>query len=252
MTSRGRPYAARIAYAVCIAGCGRVGFNDGLDASAAMRDSGSVARDTSAPTITPSVVQMTATSSASTVALEVTTAATGSGHLLVMVTDSWNDPQPAAAISDNAGNVYVSANAAAGDGDDYIELWYVADSKPGATTITIQQTVSSTRDAWWLEAADVMTSAPVDVLATVNNGPQSSTTTAPAVTPTVFPSLVVSGTAIVGDAITLVSTNYTALPVIDGNDAAFAIVTAPIAGPTWNDDTPSAFCANTVAFKPAP
>jgi hypothetical protein len=237
---------------VCAVGCGRVGFDDGLDAGAGKSDSGTRPRDTGSPRITPSVMQTATTSSPSTVALAVTTAPTGSGHLLVMVTDSWNDPQPAAAISDDAGNVYVSANATGGDGDDYIELWYAVDSKSGATVITIEQTVASTRDAWWLEAAGIATSAPVDVLATVNNGPQSSTATSPAVTPTVFPALVVTGTAIVGDAVTLASTDYTGLTVIDGNDAAYAVVTAPIAGATWNDDTPSAFCATTVAFKPAP
>jgi hypothetical protein len=68
----------------------------------------------------------------------------------------------------------------------------------------------------------------------------------------VFPSFVVAGAAITGDAVTLTTGPYTGLQVFNGNDAAYAIVDAPIAGSVWDDDMSSTYCATTVAFKPAP
>jgi hypothetical protein len=62
---------------------------------------------------------------------------------------------PLTSISDNAGDTYVSANAIGSDGSDgdYIDVWYAADSQPGATAITIEQATAGTRDAWFIEAA---------------------------------------------------------------------------------------------------
>lgn len=77
----------------------------------------------------------------------LTIPATGSGHLIIVGVDSFPSTNSISVMTDNApggGNSYISAGVKGTDVNGGIsEIWYVASTKSGATTITVNTTANS-------------------------------------------------------------------------------------------------------------
>jgi hypothetical protein len=161
------------------------------------------------------------------------------------------------AVTDNAGNPYVSASAGAtwaSTGFDHIEIWYAKDSLPGATLLTVMGPGGPNREVWFMEVAGMDLIAPLDVVATVSDAPATAFPIAPPVTPTTAASFVVSvGDFAGGVSGVQVGNPFHALAILDGNNTAYYVAGAPgTYGAVWDDGTVSSYCASTAAFKPAP
>jgi hypothetical protein len=186
----------------------------------------------------------------------LTIPATGTGNLIVVAL-MLNGGASVAAVSDNAGNAYVSTGATAALTGRSTEIWYAVNSEPGATVVTptfadsptlIQMTV-------W-EVSGISFSAP-DVTntscgnLTLNNTPGAAVTTAQA-DDFIVSTLFAMDTNIIsissGNEFTNDFTTY-------GNGWAHITSSFAPAGTyqaSWFTSTPQGiYCASTVAFRAA-
>jgi hypothetical protein len=208
---------------LAIAACGRIGFDAGL---AVVQTS-----------------EMLLTTNAST----VTFAPTRAGDTLVVATSNIDTTTLLSGIADDANDAFVSANTpftlagmVAG------EIWYVPSCAAGATTLTIQDSAVIRREIWLLELAN---SHVLDQGATTSDGAVSAgaPVVAPQVTPSRVPAVIVS--IINVDTVSGVSADFVALPELNRDDVAYAIVTAPGSyGPLWSTQAGNVYGAATVAF----
>ncbi|MGE4132509.1 MAG: hypothetical protein AB7F86_12775 [Bdellovibrionales bacterium] len=155
---------------------------------------------------------------------------TGAEHLIVVGLSIFRPGPCVNEIRDNApggGNVYKSAaftTYSAGSG----EIWYSANSRPGATQITVTTAgaCAGINPALFLaefsgiDIANPLTVAPI----TNDNQPSSALVSAPTVNTSAAPALIFSLLVLENDALNLVSSSgFTALPIEHGDAAAFKI-----------------------------
>jgi hypothetical protein len=221
---------------LALAGCGRIDFDPASDGSAV-----------------PVLVQSAAVDTAGVVAAMLTIGPTGSGNLLVVASGDFSTRQPITAMTDDAGNTYVSANALAANAMDLVEIWYAVNSLPGATTLTVTSETASNRQVWFLELSDMDPSAPLDVVGVASTPPPSATPAAPPVTPTTSRSLIVSVANVLDNVMALDPRSpFVGMPIFQGNDTAYYIASASGSyGALWDAGGSGAYCASTAAFKPA-
>lgn len=205
--------------------------------------------------VIPTVVQTGTGHAKGTIPAAV--APTKAGNLVVVaIANEHNGGGPVKSITDNVGNAYVSADARSSDGtcDDGSEIWFAKDVKAGATTVTVTMTNADLAqgqeaEVWVIEASGLSKDAPLDVKATTSNGAQTSTITAPPVTPTVKRALVVS-TATACEEVTSVAPPFTGLTILEGEGAAWLVTSDRGSfGAVWTAVS-GTFNASTVAFKP--
>lgn len=222
-------------------GCGRIGFDplgDGAPAELPQVALAAVGLDTGAVFV-------------------VSGATVAAGDLVVVASGNYNVGVPIASIIDNGGNTYVSAGAkatwATAD-SNVVEIWY-ARAVAAASSWTISNTGAgaSSRQYWILDVAGADATAPLDVVATRSDAPASAMPSAPTVTPTAFPSVVISAGNFVSTLSGLApGAPFTALPIQTDNDAAYYIATLPGAyGAVWVDTVGNSYCTSTAAFKAA-
>jgi hypothetical protein len=183
-------------------------------------------------------------------------APTGDGNLLVVMAAIGSPSFTVASITDDAadGNAYVSTGQRATDSIEFLstEIWYAKDSKPGATTVTVNlSSAPPSAQVWVLEVAGLSTTAPYDTGGVATDRSPSSIVDAPAVTPSVPDALVVS-VVIMGDHVNGIHSGnpFTALPNQYGNDAAYLIASSSgTYGASWDSTNSGTFCGSTAAFK---
>jgi hypothetical protein len=183
----------------------------------------------------------------------LTIPATGTGHLIA-VAMMLNGGASVASISDNAGNVYVSAGARSTIYQGGSEIWYAVSSKSGATLITPTIAGSPTRvqiTEWEVSGlSNVTTDA-----ARISNGTVSSNTPGPAVTTTQAGDFIVSVLYANASNLSAISTGneFTDDFKTYGNGWAHITSTSATAGThqaSWYTAAPSGvYCASTVAFR---
>ena len=235
--------------------CGRYGFHPAGDAPTAPGDAAGL--DADAPIdaeagTTPFVVQ-TSAMFATASSVTATCAATRQGSALVVATASVFVQDPVTAVSDDVGNVYVSAasqytcttTATLG------ELWYSPNARAGATAVTVTSAGSEQREVWLLEIANADPVTPIDNAQVVNDGmTDGATVVSPAVTPSSLPSVVLSVANVPSSVGALVGTQFTSLPTLFGDDAAYTLATiAGNYGAVWTDTTAGQFCSRSVAIR---
>ena len=214
--------------------CGRVGFDETAIADA------------------PAGLQVVQTAAMLATAgdISVPLAPTRAGSLIIVTSGNFGPPSTIASISDDVGNVYVTANALSiATGLDVDEIWYASAAKAGATTVTVHSAAASKREVWLLEVLGA-SAAPLEIVGVANNAAASTTPSSSPVTPTVVPALIVA----VGDFDTGVSglhapSAFTALQILAGNDTAYQLVEAPgtyIA--VWDDPSLGTYCTSAAAF----
>jgi hypothetical protein len=160
-----------------------------------------------------------------------------------------------ASIGDDApggSNAYVSANAKAYELDCtcYTEIWYARNVRAGARTVTVTTVASNSSLAWVMELSGINASNGADLSAVANTQPVATVVVAPSITPPATPALVLS---VVASCATISSvqdqSGFTDLPILEGNVAAYRIVTDPGSyGAVWNQDA-GGWCASTAAFR---
>jgi hypothetical protein len=202
-------------------------------------------------------VPITVIQTASTTLNSLNVGSTQSGNLLVVAASY--SAGTLTGITDNAtggSNTYVSvgANAFAGPGspNGTTTIWYVKNSKPGATTITPAESFSNIAYTFW-EFSGADTSAPLDATSTLPNQSVSLTPVGPSLTNTqpgelTIPSVIVANniTGIhAGNAFTNDSTAFG-----DG----FAHLITKSSGTfqaQWDQDVSGIYASNAASFKPA-
>jgi hypothetical protein len=181
-----------------------------------------------------------------TISFEPTTA----GNLMVVVVAQESGSTiTVGSLHDSANSSYVSANQRSVDTscNDSIEIWY-ASARAGATSATISMSATGNIEAWTMEFSGLAKGGTLDVGAVTNNQ-TGNILDAPRVTPSVERALVISSTMSCGDATSLRTTSFQALPLLSGQTAAwFVASTRGAYGASWNA-TNDTWNATTVAFR---
>lgn len=152
-------------------------------------------------------------------------------------------------ITDNAGNSYVMAPAHASFAQGNSEVWYVQNSRPGATQLTFE-TCGGRPGVFYLEVSGIDRDQPLDgTPRVVSHGTASTSLNAPAISP-VGPAFIFSvGHAEFGVTGLSAGSLFTALNAVAGDSAAYLITESVGSfGARW-DQTSGRYCASTVAFK---
>ncbi|HTR54472.1 MAG TPA: hypothetical protein VMJ10_27455 [Kofleriaceae bacterium] len=215
-----------------LAACGHVGFDGTARGSA---DAGGL-----------SVVQMQSMLVTDSSTTQIPLTPTLAGDLLVVMTNNITDTTPLMTVSDDAGDAFVSVSVTfTHDLASCGEVWYVTNGNGGAATLTIDDAASVEREVWILELGG---GSAFDAVSATSNEPENGMADAPPVSPRRVPAAIVSSALLPGMAGSP-GPVFSALPVLHGDDAAFAIVTAPgTYAPVWMDDESGNFGAATVAF----
>jgi hypothetical protein len=199
------------------------------------------------------VVQTANAAKSGTTTLSTTIAATQSGSLLVVLSTYYGVTPTITGIADDApggSNTYVSASLRSVTGTcQASEIWYARNARAGAKSVTVTTSGSVTLQVWVVELSNTRTTGGVDV-GNVGSGAASTTITAPTVTPSGVPAVVVSALGSCGTMGSLAGGSpFTALPIQNGNGAAYYIATAPGAfGPVYNNSN-NAWNASVAAFR---
>jgi hypothetical protein len=182
---------------------------------------------------------------------------TGSGNLLVVGWTGGAGPSLLKSISDNVGNQYTEAEGArAGNWNAgvSVDIWYAANSKAGATSLTLTPTPSGAQGAaviW--EFSGVSTTSPLAQTAALYSQAATTTPTGASVTTTSAGELIISMAA-GAQSITGI---YEGNPFIEdslvwSNGWAHLIASSTGAYTAqWNESPSGAYCAGTAAFTAA-
>jgi hypothetical protein len=188
--------------------------------------------------------------------VSVTIAATSAGNLLVVgVSQDQTAGAQVASVHDDApggGNTYVSANERSVDGaaSDSAEIWYAKNVVPGAQTITVTMSVSTSIEAWVAEFSGLSDVSPLDKGAVAAEG--GGTVSAPLVMPSVPRALLVSLATVYGYITgpgAAAGGPFVDLALQNGNDLAYYVASVSGSyGATW-DGFLTSWNASTVSFK---
>lgn len=203
------------------------------------------------PTAAPAIIQSAANLGTNTSTVSLSLAPTQAGDLLVVATGGFGPGNTIQAITDNAGNTYVSANAQSHITNllsDVVEIWYATNSLPGATSLSVEGTASSIREAWFVEASQL---SALDTVVTVNDAASSTMPVMPPLAPTTVPALIVAIGDFAGDVTKLhAGSPFTQLTIQDGNDAAVVLATtAATYMALWDGAGPGTYCVSAAAFR---
>ena len=225
---------------VGLAACGRLDFDAGIAPSGDGRDRGS-----DAGPIVPALVQIQSIYAEAKTGVELLTLSTQRNDLVVVLTTDVHDGSTLSTITDSAGDAYVSVNASFTHSPSRAEVWYVASGLGGATSLTITDAASTDREVWFLEISGA---SKLDLGSDVSDLSAGTTIDAPTVVPTHVPAAIVSMVLVDGE-VQGVASGFSALPVLDGDDAAFAIASmAGSYGPVFTLDMAGTYGAATIAF----
>jgi hypothetical protein len=238
--------ADRMGRQVCclvLAACGRMGFDP----------IGDVSVDAAGATA-PAMVQTSSGHSANGQAITATLAPTGADRVVVIAAVVYDGASSITSIDDDAGTTYVTASARATAGGDATEIWYAPQPHAAATRVTVHLSDAVGGATWVAELAGVDPAMPTPAI--TSNEMSDTTIVAPAMITTLPDELVFSVAAdSLGDITGLHAGNdFTALPVIAGDAAAYRIAIAPGSyAAEWDGSTNlvGAACASSVAFHAA-
>lgn len=223
---------------VGVAACGRLGFDPMFTSTGA--DGGA---DTQAGG--PMIVQSQSmySTNATTTMLPIT--ATQPNDLLVVLTVDVFDVSPLSTINDSAGDAYVSASSTFTEQSAFGETWYAPSGAGGATSLTITENANHDREVWFLELSGAST---LDTTNQVSDQTYSATITAPRVTPTHLPAVILSIVKLSGD-VSSTAPPFTALSPLSGDDVAYmTVATTGSYGPTYTISVAGTYGAATLSF----
>jgi hypothetical protein len=207
---------------------------------------------TGAPTVI-TVVQTSQTDSPDpTTSLSIPLSPTQSGDFVAVLATYAGPTLTIAGITDDApggSSTYQSANIrSSAPACQATEIWYARNVQAGATSVSVAMSAGASMYVWVLEASGLGASGGVDIDTTGSGA--TTTITVPPVSPTGVPALLLAAVGSCGSAGNLVPGNpFVALPIQQGNTAAYYIATSMGSwGPVF-DNTDSAWNASIAAFR---
>lgn len=184
----------------------------------------------------------------------------GSGNLIVVGWQTGSGANPDITINgitDNAGNTYAEAGPAFAvdtGGGSSADIWYAANSSPGATVLTItpSDTVTNARVVIW-EFAGADLYNPVDQTAILNNWPAAAVASGAPITTANSGDVVISLAATSG-VVTGISSGNSFVNDPAANAGGWAHLVASSTGTyeaQWDQSPAGSYAASTVAFRAA-
>jgi hypothetical protein len=227
---------------------------DGPVADAPVHDADSAVTDAAdAGPVVITVLQHGTASSSNGTTLTANLSPTTSGSFLAVLATYGTVSTTITGVADNAtsgGNTYVSADLRSVVGScQASEIWYARDAQPGATSVTVTQGGNGNLAVWVLEVSGLRTTGGVDD-GVVGTGGSTNKITAPEVTPSGAPALVIAAVGSCGNIGGIAAPNpFTALGVQNGNNAAYYVPTTvgPF-GPVFNNSF-NQWNASVAAFR---
>jgi len=183
---------------------------------------------------------------------------TGSGNLIVVGFQmSGNTATTITGVTDSAGNVYAEAGAARAIdtvAGTVADIWYAKASVPGATSLTITPSASTSNGlAVIWEFSGVDRAAPLDQVAVLNSQAPTSVVSGAAVTTTSSIEAIVS-IAVVGDYVTGIASGNAFVndSTLQGNGWAHLITSSTgTYSAQWTQHSADTYAASTASFKAA-
>ena len=180
--------------------------------------------------------------------------ATGAGHLLVVGWTGASQPSILKSISDNVGNSYAEAKgtrAANWHAAVSVNIWYAANSKAGATSLTLTPTSSGAQGAaviW--EFSGVSTTSPLAQAAALSNQPTTTAPAGPSITTDSAGEMIISIAAGSKSITGIYSGNsFTEDSLVRSNGWAHLIASSTGAyNAQWDESPSGAYCASAAAF----
>ena len=187
----------------------------------------------------------------------LTISSTKAGDLIIVGINGFGSGNSVSGITDNApggSNGYASAGVRGSDANSGIsEIWYAANTKAGATTISVSMSQSNAPYIYVLEVGNMNTTSPLGAKAPASSQSATTTPAAPSVT-TSFAHSVVFSIVVVQNTVTGLHAGnpFTPMPILTGDDAGylFATATGAYAG-QWDQNISGTYCASTAEFYPA-
>jgi hypothetical protein len=201
----------------------------------------------------PTIVQTGNADNGAATSLSTTLSPVHAGSFLAVLATYYFPGPTIAGITDNSpggSNTYTSASLLSVEPTcQASEIWYVRDAGAGATSVTVTMSASVNLAVWVLEVSGLGASGGVD-MGEVGNGGATTTITAPSVTPSGTPALIVSALGSCGTIGSIAGGNpFTALPKQSNNGAAYYIATTAGAyGPVFTNSY-SGWNASIAAFR---
>ncbi|HXJ96057.1 MAG TPA: choice-of-anchor D domain-containing protein [Terriglobia bacterium] len=182
---------------------------------------------------------------------------TGAGDLLVVGWTGSSGPSTLKSISDNVSNGYAEAKGTkAGNwhAGVSVDIWYAANSKAGATSLTVTPTPSGAQGAaviW--EFSGVSTTSPLAQAGALINQPVTKTPVGPSVTTTSAGEVIISIAAGSKSITGIYSGNpFTEDSLVHSDGWAHLIASSPGGyDAQWNESPSGAYCASAAAFLSA-
>jgi hypothetical protein len=243
---RGRSGWLSRVWPVALVACGRIGFD-------ALPSSGDGGADAPTGVAQPKLVASSQVAG-SGAQVTVTVAPIQAGDL-VIVGVIMTTATVMTMSDDGPGDTYQPAGArGVSTAGLATEIWYAPNATAGATHVIVGLNTGSGATVWVAEFSGVDPVSALDGHAIVDNGSVSAQSSAPAVSTSIPNEVVFSILNSAGTTTSIASGSpFVALPVVVGDDSAYAIVATPGSyGAAWNMTGNGALCASTASFRPAP
>ena len=241
-----------MAAVVALAGC-RLNFDPIDNSLTGDGDGGLIDTPDGTPAPPPTFVQSIDVQTPASTMGQLTMPATRAGTLIVVVTVNIDGSTGMVSnVTNDAGDTFISAGVTWSCNTLSIgEIWYAANGIGGATQLTVTQAAAARREIWVVETSGVRTANPLVGTQALNDVPQSTTATSPAVTPTAIPAFLIATMNLTATITGFdSSTGFVELTNLNGDEIAYAIGTT--AGPysaRWNTTAAAgSYCTATVAF----
>ena len=213
--------------AVAAIGCGRIGF------------------DTQAG---PALVSTSTFKDGSAAVVSVPNVTTGRSNLLLAIVIAYEPTTTVTGVADDFGNSYADTGATSISPTVSTSIWYVANSVAGSGTLAIQLDAPTGAAVWFDEFSG---SAALDGTGGNSSGVIMPTIESPVAQVRGDHELVISVLEMTAGEIDGVSDPFVEMPEVDGDEAAYAIVSGPeTIGAVWTAVGSGTTCSSTAAFSP--
>jgi hypothetical protein len=210
--------------------------------------------------MTINLIQHASSSPAAGLSGTITISASGTRNLIIVLPSLFDNTITVTSITDNApggSNLYIQvpgARATDSTGGSSSEIWYCANSKPKATTITVNFSSSVGSGLFMFEVSNMNSSLPFQEKGIINNGASSSTPIGAAVTTSNPLDFIANVTAVPNTLTNIHSGNNFIFVDQKGGNADSYIITSQKGTytPQYDQDVSGTFCSSTASFREAP
>ena len=206
-------------------GCGRIGFDERA---------------------LPALVATTHVKSGSAAVVSVPDVAAGSANLLVAIVIAYESTTSVMGVDDDFGNTYTNTGATSISPTVSTSIWYAANSVAGSGTLTVTLDAATGASVWFDEFTGVDS---LDGIGDNGAGVIMPTIDSPSAQVRGNDELAISVLEMTAGEIDGVAAPFVELPSVDGDEAAYAVVSGPtVIGAEWTASGSGTTCSSTVTF----